>query len=93
MDSELDLTCRPSLFWGQITGQSSHIVGGCYSLQASGSVYRTCLMRKHNTDSQGTGVSGGATEHAALGPFETTVHALDGGGTVLGVLMGMWHLD
>ena len=50
-------------------------------------------MRKHNTDSQGTGVSGGATEHAALGPFETTVHALDGGGTVLGVLMGMWYLD
>jgi len=61
----------------------------------SGGVYRTCLMGKHKTDPQGTGVSGGAREHAALGPFETTVWCavLDGGGMVLRVLMGMWHLD
>lgn len=59
----------------------------------SGGVCRKCLMGKHNADSQGMGVSGGATERAALGPFETTMHALDGVGTVLGGLMGMWNLD
>ena len=50
-------------------------------------------MGKHNPGSQGMGASGRATEHAALGPFKTTVHALDGGGKVLGLLMGMWNLD
>ena len=74
-------------------GQSSHIVGGSYRSPGSGSVYRTRHMGKHNPGSQGMGVSGRATEHAALGPFKTTVHALDGGGKVLGLLMGMWNLD
>lgn len=93
MDSELDFTPGPPSFWGQIMGQSSHIVGGSYRSTGSGSVYRTCHVGEHNTGSQGMGVGGRAAEHAALGPFRTTVHALDGGGKALGLLMGMWNLD
>lgn len=67
--------------WEEVTGLQAQAVSTGHATWES------------TTQDLGMGVSGRATEHAALGPFKTTVHALDGGGKVLGLLMGMWNLD
>lgn len=66
----------------------------CSRSACLGWIYRA--RRKRDTVSQGMGVSGRATEHVALGPSETIVHAPVGGrgGKVLGALRRwVWNLD
>lgn len=68
----------------------------CSRSACLGWIYRARHGGKRDTVSQGMGVSGRATERVALGPSETIVHALvgGGGGKVLGALRRwVWNLD